>query len=292
VAPRSGTVTEKVDATRDFTTLARSHYENFPVGSWLLPRAQRPHVWRIYAFARVADDLADEHQDAAALAAFRASFVAHLRGRPERPLRLLHDLTDSIRALRLPEALFFDLLDAFALDLECHRHDEASLLAYCRKSADPVGRLVLRVFGHDEARLDAWSDAICTGLQLLNHLQDIGDDLRQRDRVYFPREDLHRFGVGEDDLLAGAANDAVRALVRHWHARVTDLLRAGWPLIDHVRGRLRLELRAIVFGAVLCLRRIARQRFDVLAVRARLSPLEKVSLPLLALCGTAPRELR
>jgi squalene synthase HpnC len=272
--------------------LARTHYENFPVGSWLVPATERPHIWRIYAFARVADDLADELQDAAALAAFRSSFAAHLDGRVDRPVPLLRDLVDTITARRLPTSLFFDLLDAFALDLECKRHTEASLLAYCRKSADPIGRLVLRVFGRAEPKLDAWSDRLCTGLQLLNHLQDIGDDLRQRDRIYFPREDLARFGVDVDDLRTNAANPAVRALVAHWHARIVGMLRAGWPLLREVRGRLRLELRAIGWGAVLCLRRIEARGFDVLVEKARLRPWEKVSLPLRALTARTPREVR
>src|SRR5687767_15784046 len=128
--------------------LARTHYENFPAGSWLVPRAHRAHIHRIYAFARTADDLADEHQDAAALAAFRQSFADHLAGRASPGVALFSDLTRTVRERRLPEALFFDLLDAFALDLTCSRHDGASLLAYCAKSADPIGRLVLRVFGH------------------------------------------------------------------------------------------------------------------------------------------------
>ncbi|MEZ5966170.1 MAG: squalene synthase HpnC [Planctomycetota bacterium] len=292
VAAIPALVTDKVDDTSDFLALARTHYENFPVGSWLVPREHRPHIWRIYAFARVADDLADERQDAAALAAFRAAFIEHLSGEPVRPVPLLADLVSTIETRRLPPRLFFDLLDAFALDLEVSRHDEASLLAYCRKSADPVGRLVLRVFGHDEPRLDAWSDRLCTGLQLLNHLQDIGEDLRIRDRVYFPREDLVRFGVDEDRLRAPTADAAVRALVGHWHARVTGMFRDGWPLLGAVHGRLRLELRAICWGAVLCLRKIAAQRHDVLAARARLKGLAKASLPLRALLGGTPRELR
>ncbi len=272
--------------------LAREHYENFPVGSFLVPAAQRPHIHRIYAFARTADDLADELRDATALAAFRHSFAAHLEGRGEPQVPLFADLVQTIRARDLPVALFFDLLDAFALDLERARHDEASLLAYCRKSADPVGRLVLRVFGLVDPRLDALSDPICTGLQLLNHLQDIGDDLRARDRIYFPSEDLARFSVQPGDLLAATANDSVRALVRHWHARVTQMFAAGWPLMREVRGRLRLELRAIVWGAVLCLRRIEVQGFDVLAKKARLTAVAKGSLPLRAVLGLTPRELR
>jgi squalene synthase HpnC len=292
VPVNSALVTEKAAEVADFMTLARRHYENFPVGSFLVPARERVHVHRIYAFARTADDLADEQRDAAALAAYRHSFAAHLTGTARALVPLFTDLVTTIRARNLPESLFFDLLDAFALDLERNRHDEASLLAYCKKSADPVGRLVLRVFGYDRADLDARSDAICTGLQLLNHLQDLGDDVAARDRIYFPRQDLARFGVGEDDLRAPQANAAVRALVQHWHGRVTAMFGAGWPLLAALRGRLRLELRAVVWGAVLCLRRIEARGFDVLAHRARLTPWAKATLLPRALLGRTPKELR
>lgn len=292
MAATSAPVTGSVRDGADFLRLAATHYENFPVASWLLPAEQRPHIQRIYAFARTADDLADEARDAAALAAFRAAFAAHLEGRAEPEVPLLRDLVATVRARGLPAGLLFDLLDAFALDLERSRHDEESLFAYCRKSANPVGRLVLRVFGLADPDLDRRSDAICTGLQLLNHLQDVGDDLRTRDRIYFPIEDLARFGVTEEALRAARADDNVRALVRHWHARILGLFREGWPLVHAVRGRLALELRAIVWGAVLCLRRIERIDFDVLAHRARLGRFERAALPLRALCGMTPREVR
>ncbi len=285
-------VTRRPEKTTDWSALARTHYENFPVGSWLVPLRLRPHIHAIYAFARVADDLADEHRDATALAAMRASFVGHLEGTAAPTEPMLAAVTATIRALDLPESLFFDLLDAFALDLTQSRHDEASLLAYCTKSADPVGRLVLRVFGWRDPALDARSDRICTGLQLLNHLQDIGEDLCHRDRIYFPTLDLARHGVTEADLAAATATPGVRALVREWHGRITGMFAQGWPLLSAVRGRLRLELRAIVWGAVLCLRRIAAADFDVLAARAHLTRGDKLSLPLRALLGLRPRELR
>ena len=220
----------------DHLTLAARHYENFPVGSWLLPKPARLHLHRIYAFARTADDLADELRDAAGLAAFRAEFAAHLAGAQRVPLFV--DLTATIRACDLPESLFTDLLDAFAQDLVVRRYDEASLLDYCRRSADPVGRLVLRVCGYRNEQLDAWSDRICTGLQLLNHLQDIGADLRERDRIYFPEQDLARFGVREVQLRAPNADAAVRALVAHWRERVAQMFVEGWPLIGRVRGQI------------------------------------------------------
>jgi squalene synthase HpnC len=245
------------------------HYENFPVGSWLLPRRARRHLHRIYAFARTADDLADERRDAAALAGFRRDFLAHAAGaRQDQPLFV--DLAATIRECELPVALFTDLLDAFAQDLVVDRYDEAALFDYCRRSADPVGRLVLRVHGYRDERLDRLSDRICTSLQLLNHLQDLGADLRERGRIYFPREDLDRFKVGEAQLREPHADAAVRALARHWAARIGGGFAAGWPLVRAVRGRLRIELRAILRGAAAALAAIRRADGDVLGGAVRL----------------------
>lgn len=277
---------------RDFTALAAQHYENFPVGSWLVPRELRPHVHRIYAFARTADDLADEVRDPEALAEFRARFVAHCDGRAE-DVPLFVDLRASMHEKALPRALFLALLDAFAEDLERSRHDEVSLLSYCTRSADPVGRLVLRVFGLADARLDGWSDSICTGLQLLNHLQDLGEDYRERDRIYFPREDLARFGVREADLGASRSTPGVRALVAHWTTRTARMLGAGWPLLAAVPGRLRLELRAVLCGAAAVVREIRAQEHDVLVRHIRLGKLAKLrALGRALLHSRPPEELR
>lgn len=269
---------------RRYLVLARRHYENFPVGSWLLPRKARAHLHRIYAFARIADDLADEWRDAPGLAAYRDDFLAHVDGTAT-DVPLFVDLRRSIRECDLPVVLFTDLLDAFTQDLEVGRYDLEGLLGYCRLSADPVGRLVLRVCGHRDDELDRFSDSICTGLQLLNHLQDLRSDLVQRDRIYFPAEDLRRFGVNEDDLRATATNAAVRALVLHWHGRIGAMFAQGWPLVQRVRGRLRWELRAILRGAAAVLKRIRRCDGDVLEGRVRLSRSERVRSVLAGLCS-------
>jgi squalene synthase HpnC len=266
-----------------YLALAGRHYENFPVGSFLLPRPARRHLHRIYAFARTADDLADEWRDAAALAAFRRGFVDHVEGRAD-DVRLFVDLRQTIAECDLEVALFTDLLDAFAQDLERKRYDLPGLLDYCRRSANPVGRLVLRVCGYRDAALDAWSDRICTGLQLLNHLQDLGADLRERDRVYFPGEDLARFGVSEEALRRPVADAAVRAFVLHQAARIGADFAAGWPLVDAVRGRLRLELRAILRGAAAVLARIRAAGGDVLGQRVRLSRGERLRSLVGGLC--------
>ena len=271
--------------------LASSHYENFPVGSFLLPRAARQHLHRIYAFARTADDLADEMRDAAALASFRASFLDHVSGRAD-DVALFRDLCTSMRACDLDSRLFTDLLDAFAQDLTVRRYDLPGLLDYCRRSADPVGRLVLRVCGHRDAALDALSDRICTALQLLNHLQDMASDLRERDRVYFPAADLARYGVAEQDLRAPVASRGLRALAMEWVQRLRTEFAAGWELTERVRGRLRLELRAILRGASAVLDRIEAADGDVLAGRVRLGRMQQVGCLLGALWPQAPRGLR
>lgn len=259
----------------DYLALARRHYENFPVGSWLLPRAARVHLHRIYAFARTADDLADERRDGPALAAFRAAFLRHLDdGARSEPLFV--DLVATIRDCQLERNLFLDLLDAFAQDCVQGRYDRNQLLDYCRRSADPIGRMVLRVHGYRDCALDLWSDRICTGLQLLNHLQDLRSDLLQRDRIYFPREDLARFGVEESALRADAAGPGVKALVQHWADWLGGEFAAGWPLVNAVRGRLRCELRAILHGAAAVLARMAAVDFDVLGGRVHLTKGERL----------------
>lgn len=284
---REGPATDRAT----FERLAARHYENFPVGSCLVPRHLRRHVHRIYAFARIADDLADEARDKVALAAFRAEFERHLGDPPDDPVALFVDLRRTIAECSLPVALFLDLLDAFAQDLEQTRYaSEAELLDYCRRSADPVGRLVLRVFGYDDPELDRRSDAICTALQLLNHLQDLGADLRVRDRVYFPREDLVRHGVVERALREDSAGPEVRALVGDWLDRIVARFRDGWPIVDAVHGRLRLELRAILCGAAGVVRRIRAADHDVLRDRGanvRLGRLERVATVVRGVCRRA-----
>lgn len=201
---------------------------------------------------------------------------------------MLVDLVATIRACELPPVLFTDLLDAFEQDCVQGRYDRNGLLDYCRRSANPIGRLVLAVCGHDDAESNRLSDRICTALQLLNHLQDLGSDLRLRDRIYFPREDLERFGVEPEQLLAAIAGPAVRALVRHWAAMLGDDFAAGWVLCQRVRGRLRWELRAILRGAAAVLARIAAVDGDVLGGRVHLTKWERVRTVLAGLLWPRP----
>jgi len=252
--------------------LAREHYENFPVASRLLPARVRPAVQAIYAFARIADDFADEE--------------AHEGRRLERLdewERMLHDcfrgeaihpvfvaLREAVQTHDLPIQPFLDLLAAFRMDVARAPYaDDASLLGYCRLSANPVGRLLLRLFGRDDEELARGSDRICTALQLANHWQDVSVDLA-RGRIYLPEDARRRFGVTEDDLAAGRATEGFRALMRDRVARTRELFLEGRPVCDAMRGRLRWELRLTWLGGQRILDRIESQGFDVLSRRPRL----------------------
>ena len=259
--------------------MARQHYENFPVASRLLPRAARPHIAAIYAFARVADDLADEG-DAPAAARISALEVWQWRlheaveGRIEQDgseaAHVFTALADTIRRFDLETQLFEDLLSAFCQDVLVTRYETwIDLLDYCRRSASPVGRLVLRVCGYRDAALDVQSDAICDALQLTNFWQDIAVDWK-KGRVYVPREISSASGAIEDSLRAGEWTPEWEMALRDAASRTRQLFDAGRPLIDVVRGRLRYELRATWLGGVRMLDKLEVRRFDALRHRPTL----------------------
>ncbi|WP_020652365.1 squalene synthase HpnC [Massilia niastensis] len=247
--------------------MAVDHYENFPVASFLLPRRLVPAVEAIYAFARSADDLADEG-DAAP-----ADRLAAL-GRYERELDLIEAgqasadpmfvrLAGVIREYRLPLAPLRALLSAFRQDVVTHRYaDYPGLLDYCRRSADPVGRLMLALYGADDERNLRDSDAICTALQLINFWQDVAIDLA-KGRIYLPLEDLERHGVSEAALQAGAVDGAWRALMRFEVERTRALMLSGAPLAQRLPGRIGWELRMVVQGGLRILEAIERAGYDV-----------------------------
>src|SRR5688572_2773424 len=199
---------------------ARQHYENFPVGLFV-PRDKQPYVHAIYSFARAADDFADEPRyegmRVEKLDQWEARLHAAYRGEAEDPIFIA--LRETVQRLDIPKQLLLDLLSAFRQDTQKDRYETWDELAdYCRRSADPVGRLVLLVFGYRDPELLPWSDAICTALQLANHWQDLGIDVA-RGRLYVPRELLDRFGVKEWDLNAGKVTDEFRALMGELVAR-------------------------------------------------------------------------
>ena len=264
---------------------ARSHYENFPVASWLVPAPMRRHIAALYAFARAADDFADEGARVVVerhrlldgwKARLNASVTAQVPGPPPRDgepsnaVEIFLALGDTIRRKRLPVALFEDLLSAFAQDVSVTRYAAwEDVLDYSRRSANPVGRLVLRIAGYDEPRLDVWSDAICSALQLTNFWQDLKVDF-DRGRIYLPAEEIRGHGAEEGDLAAGRITQAWRAAMAAAVARTRALFVTGRPLCGAVAGRLKYELRATWLGGMRVLSRLERADFDVVSRRPSL----------------------
>lgn len=259
--------------------LARTHYENFPVASRLLPAPMRPHVAAIYAFARLADDMADEGvRPAADRLADLDDWERRLEAAAgDGPLtREAHGdvfvaLRNTIRECRLPPMLFHDLLSAFRQDVTTTRYASwADVLDYCRRSANPVGRLVLRVAGVQERSLDAASDAVCTALQLANFWQDFGIDWR-KGRLYVPAEIWQPAGAREADLDAHVLTPGWRIALADVTTRTRALFAEGRPVCDGVRGRLRYELRATWLGGTAILDKLEAADYDVFARRPRLT---------------------
>ena len=255
--------------------LSVGHYENFPVASRLVPAALRPAVVAIYRFARTADDLADEGdapaaERIAALAAFDHALDRIAAGEtpPELPFPAL---AAAIRKHSLPMAPFHDLLSAFTQDVSVGRYATfTDLNDYCRRSANPVGRLLLALYRADTPLNLQHSDAICTGLQLTNFWQDIAVDWR-KDRVDLPQEDLDRFDVPVAQIAAARSDDRWRALLAFQTARARALLVSGRPLTRVLPWRLGLELSAVIAGGLRILDRIDGVRGDVFAHRPQLA---------------------
>jgi phytoene synthase len=263
--------------------LAGEHYENFPVVSRLLPAAMRPHIAAIYGFARRADDFADEPGlDAAERLRLLDVWLARLRGE-SRGQTLADDLIfraleNTIRTHALPRSLFEDLLSAFRQDVGTTRYATwADVLDYCRRSANPIGRLVLRVAGCDDPALDARSDAVCTALQLTNFWQDLGTDWT-RGRLYVPLEDRDRAGARDADLDAARMTPAWQQALRTVGQRTRDLFDAGRPVCDGVRGRLRWELRLTWLGGSRILDKLDAIDFDVFCHRPTLGAADAPAL--------------
>ena len=268
---------------------AQAHYENFPVASLLVPGNMRRHVAAVYAFARAADDFADEGQrPAEERHALLDGWLRRLRhaatsdepgapplpGEPPHTVSIFLAIGASIRARDLPVPLFEDLVSAFRQDVTLTRYATwEALLDYCRRSANPVGRLVLRIAGYHDARLDAWSDGICTALQLTNFWQDLSVDFG-RGRLYLPAEERDAHGAREDDLADGRITPEWRHALAAASSRTRGLFDAGHPLCDAVRGRLRHELRATWLGGTRVLDRLERIGFDVVRQRPTLGILD------------------
>ena len=249
------------------------HYENFPVASLLLPSELRQPVEVIYRFARSADDFADEGDDPPEtrlrkLNDFRAQLSA-----PAEPL--LREVSKIIREHELPVALFADLLDAFAQDVTKKRYANfAELSEYCRRSANPVGRLLLYLFKRTSDSDFRASDAICSALQLINFWQDLDVDYAKDRRVYLPQDEMARFGVSERHLADKICDDAWRALMAFQVDRARSLMLSGAHLGGRLPGRIGLEIRATIQGGLRILDKIERARYDVFRRRPKLGALD------------------
>ncbi|MCV2367440.1 squalene synthase HpnC [Roseateles oligotrophus] len=262
------------------------HYENFPVASWLCPKHLRPAVAAIYHFARTADDLADEGdagpvQRQADLQAYREDMLATAAGRQPSvrwAATVFTPLAAVLRQYRLPLPLLNDLISAFEQDLQKNDYyDRPELLDYCSRSANPVGRLLLHLYGIDDPLALQRSDAICSSLQLINFWQDFSRD-GPLGRVYAPLTDLQRHGVNAADLLACRDSPAARALIKNLCEWAERLMLEGAPLVHQIPGRAGWELRLVVQGGLRILAKIKTMHYASLIHRPALHSLDAPAL--------------
>jgi squalene synthase HpnC len=245
--------------------LARSHYENFPVVTWALPKSLHQHFYNVYAFCRWADDLGDEVGDRERalqlLGWWREELAACYAGDPRHPVFVA--LAPTIARFGIPQQPFADLISAFEQDQTVTDYDTYDQLRdYCRRSADPVGRIVLHLCERFNEQNAGWSDSICTGLQLANFWQDIARDY-DIGRVYLPREDRERFGYRDAELRSRTTNNRFLELVAFEVDRARALLLAGRPLIAAMPGRLQVDIDLFIGGGLAILREIERIQFRV-----------------------------
>jgi len=279
------------EASRFCRRLARAHYENFTVLSWLAPREMRRHLAALYAYCRTVDDLGDEAPGdrLALLDRFERELDAAFAGRARHPVFVA--LQETIARFSLPRDPFARLIEANRIDQRQSSFatfDE--LRHYCEHSATPVGRLVLMLYGYRDEERFALSDATCTALQLANFWQDLRRDAAVG-RVYLPENEMAEYGVGRSDLRADRASANLRDLTRFQVDRARSYFRAGLPLIDRVRGHLRIDLAVFSLGGLAILHKIERQNYDTLSRRPTLSGPEKVGLALSALLSNRWRRI-
>jgi squalene synthase HpnC len=261
--------------------LVREHYENFPVASLFLPRGRRRYVAAIYAFARTADDLADEgslpaEERLAKLKEWEDHLDAAYAGRATHPVFIA--MAETAARTGIPRDLPAGLLTAFRMDVTHHRYRTyGEVLEYCRFSANPVGRIVLHLFGAASDETVGPSDAICTALQLTNFLQDLARD-SEHGRLYLPLEDCERFGYTEEDLKRRTVDGRFRALMQNQIDRIRDLFRKGLPLLPLVKNPLRLELDLTIRGGNEILSKIEKSGYDVLTRRPVLTAADNIRL--------------
>src|SRR5579864_2737308 len=260
--------------------LARSHYENFSVATWFLPKKFRPHFYSIYAYCRISDDLGDEvgdpQQSLTLLDEWEEELDACYAGAPRHPVFVA--LRPTILACAIPRDPFANLLKAFRQDQTVTRYQTFDeLLGYCVNSANPVGRLVLYACGYSDAQRQQFSDFTCTALQLANFWQDVAVDFA-KGRIYLPLEDLARHGVAEAEIAQGSFTPAFRELMRFEVGRAREWFARGRPLIEIVDRELGIDIELFSRGGEEILNAIERQDFNVLRSRPVISRARKMAL--------------
>jgi squalene synthase HpnC len=274
----TATVAEAEMQTR---RLARHHYENFSVVTLLLPKHLRQDFCNIYAFCRVADDLGDETGDRdlslRLLEDFRRQTLECFAGNATTAVFLA--LSETIRRRELPPEPFLDLIDAFEQDQRVFRYDTfEKVLDYCRRSANPVGRLVLYLCDYRDEKRQLLSDQTCSALQLANFWQDVRRDIRERDRIYIPKESMDRFGVTEEQIVAARCDENFRRLMRFEVDRCAEMFSRGDALLPMLRPAVRMQISLFGKGGRLVLSSIRRQKYDTLAKRPALTKWQKGGL--------------
>ena len=267
--------------------LARTHYENFSVATWFLPERLRQHFFNVYAYCRISDDLGDETGDPAAslqlLDEWEGELDACYAGAPRHPVFVA--LSETVRVCDIPKQPFADLLTAFRQDQTVTRYETFDdLLGYCRYSANPVGHLVLYVCGYRDAERQLLSDYTCTALQLANFWQDVSVDYA-KGRIYVPLEDLRRYKVSEDDILAQRNTPAFRDMMRFEVERAREWFRRGLPLAGKVDRDLAIDIELFSRGGQEILNAIERQSYAVLGRRPVISKPRKLALVARAALG-------
>jgi len=267
--------------------LARTHYENFSVATWFLPRRLRQHFFNVYAYCRISDDLGDEVGDPAAslelLDQWQAELDSCYSGSPRHPVFVA--LSETVRQFDIPKREFSDLLVAFRQDQAVTRFETfGDVLAYCRYSANPVGHLVLYLCGYRDADRQQLSDCTCTALQLANFWQDVSTDYA-KGRIYLPLEDLRRFGVSEQDIAANRNTAAFCAMMKFETERAQEWFQRGLPLVKKVDRELAIDLELFSRGGQEILRAIERQGYAVLGNRPTISKSRKLALVARAAMG-------
>jgi squalene synthase HpnC len=267
--------------------LARSHYENFSVASWFLPRHLRQHFFNVYAYCRISDDLGDEVGDSAAslelLDQWEMQLNACYDGCPRHPVFVA--LAETVHKFQIPRHEFSDLLTAFRQDQRVSRYETFDdLLGYCRNSANPVGHLVLYLCGYRDAERQLLSDRTCTALQLANFWQDVTADFA-KGRIYLPLEDLRRFGVSAEEIRSGENTSAFREMMKFEVERAREWFTQGMPLIAKVDRALAVDIALFSRGGQEILNAIERQDYAVLGRRPAISKSRKLSLVVRAALG-------